>query len=55
MPRRNDNVRERKFRVRFKEIGVGRDGGNGHVKSCHNTKLHKHAQIISVREIKEAR
>ena len=53
MPRRNENVKERKFRVRFKEIGCGRDGGNGHVKSSQTTKLRKRAQIISVREVKD--
>jgi len=58
---KNGGVKIRVFRVRFREIGKGRDGGFGDVKSCKlslrnpddaSNKLRRRAVIISVREVK---
>ena len=51
--------KKRKIRVRFREIGKGRDGGLGDVKSFISSskqaqkKLRKNAIIVSVREVKQ--
>lgn len=50
--------KKRKVRVRFREVGKGRDGGLGDVKSFIGSsknakkKLRKNAIIISIRAIK---
>ncbi len=50
--------KKRKVKVRFREIGTGRDGGLGNVKSYISSaknaksKLRKRAVIISIREVK---
>ena len=58
---KNGRDKSRTYRVRFREIGKGRDGGYGDVKSCKmnlrkpndaGSKLRKRAVIISVREVK---
>jgi hypothetical protein len=59
---KNGRDRIRTYRVRFRELGKGRDGGLGDVKSCKMSlrqpnqasgKLKKRATVISVREIKK--
>lgn len=58
---KNGKNKTRVFRVRFREIGKGRDGGLGDTQACKlslrnpndaSTKLRKRAVIISVREVK---
>ncbi len=50
--------KKKRVRVRFREIGKGRDGGLGAVKSFLSSsknatkKLRKNAIIVSIREIK---
>jgi hypothetical protein len=61
MSRGNGKSNGHTYRVRFREIGVGRNGGLGDPKTCKMTlndpnqadkKLRKRAVIISVRAIK---
>jgi hypothetical protein len=58
---KNGRDKFRTYRVKFKEIGKGRDGGFGDPKTCKmslrdpnqaGSKLRKRAVIISVREVK---
>ncbi len=50
--------KKRRVRVRFREIGKGRDGGLGNVKSFLSSsknarkKLRKNAIIVSIRDVK---